>query len=227
MCFSAEASFAAAAILVPAGVYCVRIAARGSLAHLPLAAIPLFFAAQQFCEGLVWVGLTRGDAALVRASSLAFLAFALAFWPFWVPLSVAFLERRKAVRRCLGGAALLGLALGCGLFVPLAVRADECLHVVVEHHSVHYNPDGLPAFGLAGHTWWDVGYGALVFVPLLAATSERRFAAFFVVMAAAAALSLLAFRYAFVSVWCFFAAVLSAQLCHIFSGLGEKAQGLP
>ena len=225
MCFSAEASFAAAAVLVPAGAYCVRVAARVRSAYLPLAAIPLFFAAQQFCEGLVWVGLARGDDSLVRASALAFLAFALAFWPFWVPFSVVFVERRKAVRRCLAGAALLGLALGCGLFVPLALRADEWLSVYVEHHSVRYNPGGLPAFSLAGHTWWDAGYGALVFVPLLAASSDRRFAAFFLVMATAAGLSLLAFRHAFVSVWCFFAAVLSAQLCHIFSGLGRAESG--
>src|SRR3954452_7547143 len=119
MCFSAEASFAASAALLPAGVYCVR-AARKRSASLPLAVIPLAFSAQQFAEGLVWVGLGRGDPALVEGSSLAFLFFALAFWPFWVPFSVAFTTRRKVV---LAVAALLGLALGLVLYVPLAWNA--------------------------------------------------------------------------------------------------------
>src|SRR5687768_8681258 len=112
MCFSAEASFASAAALLPAGLYCVRVAARKSPSHLPLAVVPLLFGFQQFCEGLVWVGLARDDASLVRASSLAFLAVALGFWPFWASLCVLPLERRTAARWCLGAAAAAGLALG-------------------------------------------------------------------------------------------------------------------
>ena len=62
MYFSAEASFATSALLLPAGIYCGRRAATGPSDYLPLAAIPAVFGVQQFFEGLVWVGIGRGDA---------------------------------------------------------------------------------------------------------------------------------------------------------------------
>ena len=77
MCFSAEASFAVAAVLLPAGVYGTSIVATKRPAYLPLAITPIIFSFQQFAEGLVWVGLARGDALLVRVSALAFLAAAI------------------------------------------------------------------------------------------------------------------------------------------------------
>ena len=86
MCFSAEASFAVGAVLLPAGIYCAKTALRKGRRYLGLAAIPFFFAAQQFCEGVAWMGLRRDDPNLTQAGSLGFLFFALAFWPFWIPL---------------------------------------------------------------------------------------------------------------------------------------------
>ena len=68
MCFSAQASFAAGAALLPAGVYCVTVALRRQRSALPLAIVPLVFSFQQFCEGFVWVGLANEDAALVRSA---------------------------------------------------------------------------------------------------------------------------------------------------------------
>jgi hypothetical protein len=222
MCFSAQASFAAGAALLPAGLYCVNVALRKRRAALPLAVVPLVFSFQQFCEGLVWVGLAGGDAALVRAASLAFLAVALGFWPFWVPLSVRSLEGRRGVRRCLGAAALLGLALGCALYLPMALGADEWLRVSLVHHSIIYNPRGLPAFGVLPHEFWDAAYGAAVLAPFFLASAGGRLAAFRALLVVSVALSLVLFRHAFVSVWCFFAALLSAQLCYTFAGLGES-----
>src|SRR2546430_366407 len=98
MCFSAQASFAAAAFLLPGGVYCAGVAILRRPAYLPLAVVPFVFSVQQFCEGFVWIGLDRGDAGLVTTAALAFLAFALGFWPFWVPFCVLFLEPRRTVR---------------------------------------------------------------------------------------------------------------------------------
>jgi hypothetical protein len=67
MCFSPEASFAAAGVLVSAGVCCVRGAWVKDRAYLPLSVVPLFFATQQFCEGLVWLGLGNSRPGLGRS----------------------------------------------------------------------------------------------------------------------------------------------------------------
>ena len=225
MCFSAEASFAVGAALLPAGIYCTRAAVRKRPAHLPLAVIPLVFSFQQFAEGLVWVGLAQDRPALVIASSLSFLAAALVFWPFWAPFCVLFLEGRAGIKWCLGLGALLGLVFGCALYLPLALNTDEWLKVGVVYHSIRYNLKGLPAFGLAPHEWWDAGYGVLVLSPLFVASPDRRFTVFCILLAVSAAVSLFAFWYAFVSVWCFFAAILSLQLCYIFYKLGEPRDG--
>src|SRR5207249_607081 len=120
-------------------------------------------------------------------------------WPFWVPLSMLFLENRKGLRRCLGAGALLGLALGCALYLPLALNSERWLSVSVVHHSIRYNPEGLPAFELAPHEWWDAGYAALVLFPFFVASPGGRFAAFRVLLAVSTAVSFFVFRYAFVS----------------------------
>ena len=183
---------------------------------LPLAVVPFVFSFQQFAEGFVWVGLGNEDAALVRASSLAFLAVALGFWPFWVPFSVLFLERRRMGKWCLAVGALFGLALGCVLYLPMALDAGEWLGVTVVHHSIRYNPRGLPVFDILPHEFWDAAYGAFVLSPFLLASVEGRFAVFRLLLTVSVAVSFVAFREAFVSVWCFFAALLSSQLCYVF-----------
>src|SRR6187200_2709119 len=110
MCFSAEASLAAAAVLVPAGGYATAVAWRRDRRYLPVAVTPLLFGAQQVCEAGVWLWLERGGP--VRPAALAFLFFAFAVWPFWIPLSAAAIEPRGPKRRALLAAAGVGLTVG-------------------------------------------------------------------------------------------------------------------
>src|SRR5438132_14411320 len=98
MCFSPEASFAVGALLIPAGLYCIRSASRKDRRFLGFALLPLLFGVQQLCEGLVWVGLEHDNMPLAKGAALLFLFFALFFWPFWVPFSVSFIEPRVATR---------------------------------------------------------------------------------------------------------------------------------
>jgi hypothetical protein len=221
MCFSAEASFAASAVLLPAGIYSTRAALRLRRAYLPLALIPLVFSFQQFAEGVVWVALAQENTALVAVGSLSFLAVALLFWPFWVPFSFLFLENRKKRKRILAAIAVFGLAFGCALYFPLALNTEEWLHVGVVSHSIRYNLKGLPVFEIVSRVWWDACYGAIVFSPFLIPSLDKRFALFCILLAGSAALSFLVFSNVFVSVWCFFAALLSLQLCYIFHKLRE------
>ena len=102
MCFSAEASFAVSAVLLPADIYCTRAAIAKRLAYLPLGIIPLVFSVQQLTEGFVWVGLASDDAVLARAASLSFLAVALVVWCFFaaiLSLQLCFTFRGLSVPR--------------------------------------------------------------------------------------------------------------------------------
>jgi hypothetical protein len=220
LCFSAEASFGVAGLLVPAGVYCLQKAARRNLALLPLSAIPILFSVQQFSEGFVWLGLARGNAEQVRFASLGFLFFGLMFWLFWIPASVAVSETRGNVKLLLGVVALIGLAGGLTLFVPL-ILDPEVLTTVVENHSIRYMFESAPGFAMFPREAWQLFYVAVVATPLLV-TKAQGFGGFSILLVLSAVISQVFYWYAFVSVWCFFAALLSINLCNFFRKLPSQ-----
>ena len=212
MCFSPEASFTVAGLLLPAGLYCVRTAARRKPSWLPLAITPLLFGVQQVCEGLVWMGLRTQDAALVRTASLVFLFFALA-WPFWMPVAAACIESRPAARRVWFSLSVLGLGWLGLLYLPLVHDPDQYLTVRVDHHSIAYDYTQVPVVRVVPPILFRGLYAVIGGLPLIAC-SDGRVRQFGVLLGVAAVVTLLAFVYAFASVWCFFAAVLAFSLCH-------------
>ena len=66
--------------------------------------------------------------------------------------------------------------------------------------------------------WWQVLYVVVVGIPLLIAPS-RGFVVFGIALLVAAVVTHFCYWYAFVSVWCFFSAVLSLYLCYSFRRL--------
>jgi hypothetical protein len=223
MCFSATASFAASAALVPAGIYCTKAAVRKDPSYVPLAFVPFAFAIQQLCEGLVWLGLGADDAYLVQGASVAYLFFAIALWPFWIPLCLLCTERRRGMTWLLAIVAALGLAW-IWLYSPILFAPADWLTTEVVHHSIRYEVGDLPAYHIAAPTVWNLAYLAMVCVPLLiGCTREQRFPGdrvMNIAVAAALAGSFAVIYYlywqVFVSVWCFFAAMLALVLCYVF-----------
>jgi hypothetical protein len=211
MCFSAEASFAVGGALVPAGAYCVRSTWHTNPRLLPLAAVPLVFAAQQASEGFVWLALEAGDPARTRAAALVFLFVALAVWPFWCPFLVAVAEPRPVRRQWLSGLALLSTAWFWAVYLPLTDPGSG-LTVGVAGHSIRYAAPGLPVYGWASdRTLWLL-YLLTTAGPLL--LGWRQFGLLpGLLLAGSAGVAAIAFEFAFLSVWCFFAAALSAHLC--------------
>src|SRR5579872_2083787 len=85
MCFSATASFAAsAALLVISCITIYRTKAEGR--KLMFAAIPLLFAIQQACEGLIWHSLSSNRSATIY--TYLYLSFVFMVWPLWMPISI-------------------------------------------------------------------------------------------------------------------------------------------
>ncbi|MCX6125604.1 MAG: hypothetical protein NTV34_12795, partial [Proteobacteria bacterium] len=118
MCFSSDASLGVGAALLPVGVYCIQRSLKKDISYLPLATVPFFFGVQQIIEGFVWKGLESGDPQLVTRASLVFLAFALVFWPFWIPLSAVTIENHGRTRTANSIFAILGLAFGLYSYLP-------------------------------------------------------------------------------------------------------------
>ena len=222
MCFSAEASLGVGAALVPAGAYCVRVALRTDRAYLPLAVTPLLFAAQQFCEAGVWIGLDQDRPGLAHWASLGFLFFALGFWPFWIPLSALRLARPGPRREVLASLVAAGLTFGSLCFLPAALDPELWPAPGVVGHSLRYDFSALPVAERVGDPGWVGLYLALVCGPLVLA-ADRRVRWLGVLVAASAAVTVVLFRQAFASVWCFCAAALSLYLCFVVRGLAPPA----
>lgn len=197
MCFSAPASFTSAAVLTVAAVASFRLVRHRS--ELPIAMIPLFFAIQQFCEGWIWIFLERGinTGPYLQAATWGFLFFAFLLWPFWTPFAMLMVEKvpwRKAV---------LGVLFAIGTFVSfqhLMYAIQYSPGVKIVGHSIQYEGE-VPDFRM-----W---YGIAVTVPCLF-SSWRWMWLFGLLVGVAFVIADLFFVYAFVSVWCFFAALVSA-----------------
>ena len=221
MCFSATASFVTAAVLVPIGVRAVGLALQREPARwLPLAVTPLLFACQQALEGIVWLALNQAALwPLLRPVSLAYLAFAFAFWPVWLPwvalrLAVGHVSRggQWLMRLCWG----MGALLAAQLWIPLLLNTG-LIAPIVRHGSIDYQAE-VPASALLGHQPVTLLYGLIVCLPLLLCPS-RRVRWLSLALALAFAISQLVFLYAFSSVWCYFSAVLSGLVVWV---LGEE-----
>ncbi|MFO7629978.1 MAG: DUF6629 family protein [Prochlorococcaceae cyanobacterium] len=219
MCFSSTASFTAAACLLPLGLTASRITLKRQRPQLlPVALIPVFFAVQQALEGLVWLGLERPEGsggAFSQASALAYLFFALAFWLAWLPWCALRSWgassggwRRSWIRVLL----ILGLVLGVLLWLPLLLDPSR-LDPTVVHGSIDYRTQ-LLAEDLIGHGLGSLIYATTITVPLLL-TPYRRLRWFVALLLLSFSAAQVLYLYAFSSVWCYFAAVLSAQVLWI------------
>ena len=200
MCFSAEASFAASGVLAASSVVLWQTPKEKE--SIPLSLFPAIFAAHQFVEGTLWLiqdGVLPDTYQPVAVHAYALIAYVL--WPIFVPFAAYLLEAERRRRILILICQAIGLGVGLSLLVgfvrtPVEVSADCC--------SLAYRVDA-PDLLLAPYLF-------AVCIPFLA--SSRRslvlFGAGVAVSCVAAALA--ASASTFPSVWCFFAAVLSAGL---------------
>lgn len=200
MCFSAEASFAASGLLAASSVAIWRLPK--DRASTPLALFPVIFASHQFVEGVLWLnhdGVLPDTVKPAAVYAYALIAFVL--WPIFVPFSAYLIEtgrwRRVLILICQAAGLWTGLSL-------LLSFAHHPLQVTVDCCSFSYQVDAPDAL--------IVPYLFAVAVPFLA-SSLRSLVIFGVAIAVScAAAAVAASATTFPSIWCFFAAVLSAGL---------------
>lgn len=201
MCFSATTSFSAGALLLGLGTLTLSSAlAANQRRALPFAAIPILFAVQQLIEGVIWLTFS-GEATLLNAvMTHLYSFFSHVLWPVYVPVAVVLMEPAGWRRRALVAFVAAGVAVGAYLLYVLVafpiVSRPTGQHV--EYVSPHF-------FAAVTMTLYLL---STAISPLL---STHRMVVVF------GALALLSFGAAytfyaawFISVWCFFAALLSA-----------------
>jgi hypothetical protein len=205
MCFSATVSFATGTLLSLIGLLSLR--ACRTRKELPLALVPVFFAIQQFSEGVVWKGF---DWALDRhiyfvthqVSVYIFLFFALTVWPVWIPFSIWCLEKSTSRKNILLSILIIGILVSMyqlGLLIYYGATAS-----IVSGH-INYGLTRPQAFEMAGMLL----YLMAVAIPFLI-TSVRYMYTFGLLVFLSVIINQFLFeRAVFGSVWCFFAALLS------------------
>ena len=225
MCFSAEASFSAAAVLVPVGLYALSKARRDMPGWALFASFPLVFGVQQALEGVVWIGLGSGDTELTYCAARGYLFFSNFLWPLLVPLAAWWLEQEAARRRAMALFAVLGFLFGLSIFLPTVLESFE-LEVGILQNSITYQTRLLHD-SLISRSVVEVLY-ALIILPPLLMSSEYRIRIFGGLILLALVATYAAFYHALISVWCFLAAALSLYLVVAMQGaLSEQGADPP
>jgi hypothetical protein len=210
MCFSLEASFVAGTVLSIIGVASISKVKKTS--QLLFAALPFMFAIQQFTEGFVW--LTLGGSEWHKTAVTLFLIFAQVIWPVYVPLSILLVEKnvnhRKALWILLAMGILLSLYVVFSLLVYNISAIETPYHI---HYEIGFPPEYMMVLGI-------VYFFPIVLPPF--ASGRKRMWILGLLNFTSFLIARLFFEDYLISVWCFFAALISTVVFLIMKDLNKE-----
>jgi hypothetical protein len=204
MCFSATASLGASALLTGSGIIAIKKMKAPKM--IAFAAVPILFGLQQLSEGVLWLTYTQPSIASWQHLSIySFLLFAKVIWPIWIPFSIWLMEPDKGKKKLLAYLMVLG---GIGsIYLAFCLFAYDVSATIEERH-INYQMQ-IPQLGLH-RVLYLLGAAVPFFISSLK---------FMKLLGGALILSLvLSYIFYFkqlISVWCFFAALLSALVVFI------------
>jgi len=215
MCFSATASFSAGAFLLGLGTLTLK--STHSPRERAFAAIPLLFAVQQLMEGVIWLTFSHEAPLLNVVMTNAYSFFSHVLWPICVPVAVLLIEPPGRRKQSLLAFVAAGMAVGLYLLYTLVafpvVSRPTGQHI--EYVSPHF-------FAAVAMTLYLLSTG----VSLVLSTHR--------VVKVFGTLALLSFGAAyyfyaqwFISVWCLFAALMSAVIYLHFARRGAARSSAP
>ncbi len=200
MCFSATASFTAGTVLLGLGVLTLKSASRPR--ELPFAAIPLLFAIQQLSEGVIWLTFQYEAPLLNAVMTHVYSFFSHVLWPVYVPLAVLMIEPKGWHRNALLAFVVIGVAVGGYLLYVLLAYPVESRPTSqhIEYISPHFYAGVVMTLYLL----------STAISPMLSTHRMVKVFGYLALLSFAAAY----YFYAtwFISVWCFFAALLSVVI---------------
>ena len=213
MCFSAEASFGAAAILTVIGVVTIKKTTHKS--QLWFASIPLVFGIQQLAEGVLWLTLPNPEqVGLQIAATYVFIFFAQVIWPFIVPFGVLMLgkkDTRKLIQRILVGAGILASTYLAYCLFTYNVEAN-----IIGHH-ISYKQD----YPISVRSYGIVLYVSATVASLFFSHIKRMWILGGLI-GIAYVITTLFYEHHVLSVWCFFSSIISIYIYIIMRGIAKK-----
>jgi hypothetical protein len=213
MCFSAPASFTSGVLLTFVGTETLKKVHKPS--QIALACISLFFAFQQFTEGVLWLTIGRaGYAGLQTVSTYIFVIMAEVIWPILVPFSVLIMEENKTRKRILYVLQTIGAAVG--LYYLYRLMFYDVKAAISIKHIVYNNtaPHSSAVLSI-------VFYLAATIIPLFVSSIKRIYIVG-IVMGISFIVAALFYQCCLISVWCFFAAVISFIIFYIIKDAHKK-----
>jgi hypothetical protein len=211
MCFSATANFVGSGVLGAVGV--VTLTKVKHRRELLFAALPVLFAIHQFIEGFVWLGLD-GILSPVVAHNMgaAFMLYAQGLLPFLLPLSVFLFEPNAKSRRRMRPLLVLGGATT--LYILWALTAYP-LQLYIRGNSIVYINQATNNMAVAV-LYVVATCGSLFFskIKMMVVFGAANLAILLVVMEVK--------RYAFTSLWCAYAAIVSVIILAYFWTSSEE-----
>lgn len=196
MCFSTTASFVSGGGLSVIGAASLKQARKRDKI---IAVIPLLFGIQQIFEGFQWMALNAQQVAKIPL--YGFLFFASVVWPTYIPLTVYLLDKkRKRITRCF-------LIMGGGLSLfNLWTLVTNPATAQISNHSIQYICSITTQFS------WFSGIYLLVTCGTLLISSKSIFRLLGIVSSISVLISYFFYSVTLVSVWCYFAAILSSLI---------------
>jgi len=205
VCFSASADFVGSAVLGTIGVATLREVRHPR--ELLLAAMPCLFAAHEFVEGFVWLGLDGTFSSQVAHNAgAAYVLYAQGILPFLLPLSVYLIEPTRRQRRRMLGFVILGGVLALYLLWGLIAYP---LAISEQAHSILY-VNVITTTTLVAVLYVVATCGSLFFSGFRALVELGWYNLVGLLVVS------LVKRYAFTSVWCAYAAAVSVIIYFFF-----------
>ncbi len=195
MCFSATASYVASAILLLCGIAALSRAKKNQLFF---ASIPILFSIQQFIEGTIWQSLTQGSSATLAI--YAYVCFVAIIWPNWIPYSIYhisnFSEKKKLSISMVAG-------ILTGILSAAYLMAYPPIAIIAENH-IRYTSDIPQWLWIPGTFLYLTATVMPFFIPKIPSLSIMG-----VILAISYVFAFLFYYNYIISIWCFFAAILS------------------
>jgi len=220
MCFSAEVSFTAAGALALIGTATLKNFSNKN--YFFLAAIPFLFALQQLSEGILWTQLNQGssNSFLSTIAARSFLVFVFLIWPIWIPLSLAMIEKMTWRRN------IIYLILACGIVLSstnLYYALHQNIQINIINHSIQYL---VPAqMALAYPLPLTLAYPFIVILPIFISSIYSVWI-FGVLISIAYIVAVYLYSQTYISVWCFFDALLSLILYKVLKDNANKDEAM-